>query len=73
MNVSGIALNGLNQALGNFESTAKRISLAGSQSDSADLSTDAVSLIQSTEDFATNIKLLKVADELEKSAIDLLA
>lgn len=72
MSVSSVALSGLNQAQATLENTAKRISGAAGQGDSVDFSTDAVTLIQAKNDFDANIKVLKVADELAKSAIDLL-
>jgi flagellar hook protein FlgE len=71
MSVSSIALGGLNQAQASLENTARRISGASGQQDSVDLSTDAVALIQAKNDFGANIKALQVADEMEKSAIDL--
>lgn len=71
--MSSIVLGGLNQAQASLENTAHRISGAAGQSDSVDLSTDAVALIQAKNDFGANIKVLKVADEMEKSAISILA
>ncbi|HEY3825351.1 MAG TPA: flagellar basal body rod C-terminal domain-containing protein [Bryobacteraceae bacterium] len=73
MSVSGIALNGLNQAQATLENAAKRISGSAGRGDSVDLSTDAVDLIQAKSDFEANIRVLKVADEMNKSAIDLVA
>jgi hypothetical protein len=40
--------------------------------DTADLSEAAVSLLSAKNAFATNIKLLKVADEMQRQAIDLI-
>jgi hypothetical protein len=73
MSVSSIALGGLNQAQASLESTAQRISAPAGQGDSVSLSTDAVSLLQAKNDFAANINVLKVADEIAKSTIDLVA
>jgi flagellar basal body rod protein FlgG len=73
MSVSSIALNGLNQAQATLENVEKRISGAAGRGDAVGLSTDAVNLIQAKSDFEANIKVLEVADELNKSAIDLLA
>ncbi len=70
--MSSIALGGLNQAQTSLDNTARRIAGAAGQSDSVDLSTDAVALIQAKNDFGANI-MLKVADEMDKSAIDLSA
>jgi len=73
MSVSSIALGDLNQAQASLESTAQRTSAAAGQGDSVSLSTDAVSLLQAKNDFAANINVLKVADEIVKSTIDLVA
>jgi hypothetical protein len=73
MDVSSIALSGLNQAQTSLENTARRISGAAGQGDSVDFSTDAVNLLQAKNDFETNIQVLKVASEMEKSAINLVA
>jgi flagellar basal body rod protein FlgG len=73
MNVSGAALNGLNQAQATFEDAARRISGAAGQGDSVSLSADAVTLLQAKSDFEANINVLNVADEMEKSAINLIA
>jgi flagellar hook protein FlgE len=73
MDVSSVALGGLNQAQANLENTARRINGAAEQGDLVDLSTNAVALLQAKGDFEANIQVLKVADQLEKSAINLIA
>jgi flagellar basal body rod protein FlgG len=73
MSVSSAALSGLNQAQATFENAAKRIGSAGLPGDSVDLTAAAVDLIQAKNDFEANLKSLTVADELDKSAIDLVA
>jgi flagellar basal body rod protein FlgG len=73
MSITSIAANGLNQAQTDFENAAKRISTPNASGDSVALSTDAVNLIQSKGAFEANLKSLKVADELDKSAINLVA
>ena len=73
MDVSSVALGGLNQAQATLENTAKRINGAAEQGDSVDLSSSAVALLQAKGDFEANIQVLKVADQLEKSAINLIA
>jgi flagellar basal body rod protein FlgG len=96
MEISAIALRGLNeaqaqleQAGGRFQTTTtssrpifSSITAAGTTSikdnsgdgmpvDTANLSDAAVSLLSAKNAFATNIKLLKVADEMQRQAIDL--
>jgi hypothetical protein len=79
MQISAIALQGLNQAQAQVEQAGGRLASIGANTvdgtpvDTADLSTAAVSLLSAKDSFATNIKLLKVADEMQGQAINLLA
>lgn len=79
MEISRIALQSLNQAQGRFEQAAGQVASIGGNSsdgnpaDSVDLSQAAVSLLSAKNDFATSLKLLKVADEMQGQVIDLLA
>ena len=72
MDVSGVALDGLNRAQAALESVAKRVSGGGDSGDAVGLSTDAVALIQAKNDFAANIGVLKTADEMDRSSLSLL-
>ena len=75
MEIQAIALQGLQQAQSQVEQSARRIA-AGAQStsgDTVDLAGEIVSLLSARNAFETNLKLAKTADELERSAIDLLA
>lgn len=72
MNISAIALGGLEQAQIQLESAAS--SLAGAAgSDSVDLSAGIVALMSAKNNFAVNISIMKTADEIQKYAIDLMA
>jgi hypothetical protein len=79
MGISGIALQGLDQAQGRFDQAAGQIASIGASSDdgtdvdTVDLSQAAVSLLSAKNDFATSLKLLKIADEMQGQAIDILA
>jgi len=71
------ALDGLQQAESRVNAIAGKIASSGGgnaadSSDSVDLSTQAVALIQAREDFSANIGTLKVVDEMQKSLFDLL-
>jgi flagellar hook protein FlgE len=71
------ALGGLQQAESRVNAIAGKIAASGGgstadSSDSVDLSTQAVALIQAREDFSANIGTLKVVDEMQKSLFDLL-
>ncbi len=70
MNVTSIALTGVNNTQAAFESAAKKLS--GTTGDVVDLSTAAVGLIQAKNSFEANIDVLKKADEIEKSTLSLL-
>ena len=78
MDMSAIALGGLEQAQVHLEKAA--ISLAGAagssssaSSDSVDLSAGIVALLSAKNDFAVNINVLKTPDQIQKYAIDIMA
>jgi hypothetical protein len=79
MDISSIALQGLQQAQNQLDTSARRIASIGSQTpagasvDTVDLGQEAVSLLSAKNDFAANINVLKIADKMQKNAIDLLA
>ena len=68
MNITAIVSGGLDRALSRLDQTAQR--LASTTEPSAG---DMVSLISARNQFSSNIKVLKTADEIERRAIDLLA
>jgi flagellar hook protein FlgE len=71
MDVSAIALNGLQQAQSQLETVAKRI--AGPQAvDGVDLSQEAVALLQARTDFQANLASLKTSDQMTQSLFDVL-
>ena len=78
MEISAIALQGLNQAQAQVEEAAGQLASIGTDTsqgepvDTAVLSEAAVALLSGKNAFATNIQLLKVADEIEGQAIQLL-
>jgi hypothetical protein len=77
MDVSTIALQGLQRSQTQLESTARRLSTAGSSADgtpvdTADLSQAAVALITAKNQFAANLNVVKVADQMQKSVLNLL-
>ena len=76
MDISAIALSGLNQAQTNFETAARRVASAGGSNapeDTVDLSANMVALIQAKNDFTANLNTVKVADEMQRTALDMLA
>jgi hypothetical protein len=79
MELSGIALRGLDRAQSRFERAAERLTATGADSpdgapaDTVDLSAATVGLLAARAEFAAQIQLLKVADEMERRAFDVLA
>jgi len=80
MDILGIAQQGLQQAQGQFEQSARQIAQVGlnagqpeTLSDSANISDAAVSLLSSKNQFETDLGVAHVADQMQKAAINLLA
>jgi hypothetical protein len=69
MNISSVVLSSLNQASAKLDSIAQRV--AAEPVDTVDLSNEAVSLIQTKNEFSANIRLSKIADDLNKLALKL--
>ncbi len=78
MDISAIALQGLQQADAQLEQAATRIASAGIASanganlDTVDLSAEVVALISARDLSAVNLSTLKTGDEIQKTAIDLM-
>jgi hypothetical protein len=75
MDISSIALQGLEQAQVQLEAAATSIASGGASSsgpgpDTVDLSTAVVALLTAKNQFALDIGVLKVADQAQKSLID---
>jgi len=78
MDLSGIALQGLEQAEVRFVRASSQLSSMGAVSadgtrDTVDLSQAAVALVLAKDDFAANLEMVKVADQMERATVDLLA
>jgi hypothetical protein len=79
MNISAIALDGLNQAQASFEQSASRLSAMttpgpeGGSIDTVDLSASIVEMLSAKQNFAANVNVLKTADHIERQALDILA
>jgi flagellar hook-associated protein FlgK len=73
--ISAIALGGMNQAQTRLEGTANRLAKAAdpAAADTVDLSAEMVALMEARNAFAVNAKVAATGDELQKSVIDLLA
>lgn len=79
MDVSNIALQGLEQANTQLEAAATAIATAGSDSSSTgnvdvvDLSAEMVALMSAQNAFSVNLATLKTADQMQQSLVDIKA
>ena len=79
MDLSAIALQGLQQADVQLETAAAKIASSGASSpdganlDSVDLSAEVVALMSAKNQFSVNLSTLKTGDEIQKSLIDMMA
>jgi hypothetical protein len=77
MDLSAIALQGIDQTEIQLEKAATRVASAGSLdatgSDTVDLSGEMVALLSAKNEFSVNLQTLKIADEVPSNVIDLMA
>ena len=79
MDLSAIALQGLDQAQVQLQNAATRLAGAGADSpdgaglDTVDLSTEIVALMSAKNQFSANLSTLKTANQIQKNAIDVMA
>lgn len=73
MSISAISsgISGLQRASQRFEASAERIARPGAEG--ADLAADMVDVIGAKLDFEASTKVIKIASDVQKSAIDILA
>ena len=79
MDLSAIALQGLEQGQVQLENAATRLAGAGAESpdgaslDTVDLSAEVVALMSAKTQFSANLSTLKTANQIQKNAIDVMA
>ncbi len=79
MDLSAIALQGLEQGQAQLEQAATRLARAGAESpdgaslDTVDLSAEIVALMSAKTQFSANLSTLKTADQIQKNVLDLMA
>lgn len=79
MDLSAIALQGLEQGQVQLENAAARLAGAGAASpdgaslDTVDLSAEIVALMSAKNQFSANLGTLKIADQIQKSLLDVTA
>jgi hypothetical protein len=72
MDIASIALGGLNQAQSLLDRAAIRVSNSAATANPLDLATSAVELSQARTEFAANVQVVKIVDDMEKKSIDVL-
>jgi flagellar hook-associated protein FlgK len=72
MQISAIALAGMYTAQTKLEHAATCIAHVSDAEDHVDLSAEFVTLMESRNDFAANLKVLKTADQIEQSVLGIL-
>ena len=79
MDISAIALQGLDQASAQLETAVAGIASAGAASpdganlDTVSLSEEVVALMSAKTMYSANLSTLRTADQIQKSTIDLVA
>ena len=73
MNLTAIALQGIESAGEQVNASARKIAAAGSgSSDIVDLSTAAVEMMQAKNGYEANVNVMKTAQEMDKHLLDVL-
>ena len=73
MDVTRIALGGLQAAETLLEKSANRLATAKPAIGEVDLTADIVGVLSAREQFQANARVMRAADEMQKNLIDLLA
>jgi flagellar hook-associated protein FlgK len=75
MDVMSAAASGMQQAQATLEKTAQRVAQAGANpagGDTVDLSSEMVNLMAARQQFSSSVKVAHVADEMQKSLLDMM-
>jgi len=74
MDVTSVALRGMQDAQSTLQKTANQIaSVSPENSDSVDLSSQMVAMLAARNQFQTDVRVVKTADDMQKKVLDLLA
>ena len=74
MDISSIALTGMQDAQGRFERAVAGVTKASTDSqDTVDLSQHAVDLVAAKNQFAADVQVERTADQMQKSLLNILA
>jgi flagellar hook protein FlgE len=72
MDIAAIALSGLEASAQSFDTAARKVASAGESADVVDLSAAVVSMMSAQNAFRANAQAVHVADQMQKSAVDLI-
>ncbi|MCU1238233.1 MAG: hypothetical protein JWP63_6200 [Candidatus Solibacter sp.] len=75
MQITGIALSGMQQASSTLEKAAGKIAKATDPAavDQIDLSSEMVALLDARNQFQTNARVIQTGDDMQKTMLNLLA
>jgi len=73
MDVGAIALSGMQAAQRSVETAARRIASPEQSGDMVDLSAEMAGLLAAKNQFAANVQVAKIADDMQKHTIELFA
>ncbi len=73
MQITSIALQGMNHAQSSLDSTARRLAKPVDPDNDGDTSSDMVDLLEAQNGYTANANVARVGDQLTKRTIDLLA
>ena len=74
MDVTSVALRGMQDAQSTLQKTANQIaSVSPENSDSVDLSSQMVAMLAARNQFQTDVRVVKTADDMQKKVLDLQA
>lgn len=70
MNVLAVALDSIDRATAHFNSVAARVAKLPDPQDNVDLSVEMVNLMQTRNDFQASAAVVRTADQLSRSLLD---
>lgn len=74
MDVTSVALSGMQNAQSSLRKTAERIAgVSPATADSVDLSAEMVTMLSARNQFQADVRMLQAAENLQKKLLDLLA
>jgi flagellar hook protein FlgE len=75
MDLSSIALQGLQQADDRLQQASTRLASVGSDGDvdTVSISAEMVALLSAKNEYMTNVRALKTGDEVQQAALDIMA